>query len=157
VRAGDRTPDVLFHDARTGEPTSLFAHLGRSRLIALVGPGQAPAGERQARVAQMIDALGRLGVDALLVLPEAAQPPQNGDALIDASGEFQRLYGARGEFLYLIRPDGYVGLFQRPIDERALRGYLARLFAAGAVERAFAEAPPVPSTALPAGHVAGER
>jgi hypothetical protein len=37
-----------------------------------------------------------------------------------------------------IRPDGYVGLFQRPIDERGLRAHLAKLFAAGAVDAAFA-------------------
>jgi hypothetical protein len=44
---------------------------------------------------------------------------------------------------YLIRPDGYVGLFQRPVDERALRAYLAWLFAASVVEVAFAPAPEI--------------
>jgi FAD binding domain len=157
VRAGDRTPDVLFRDVRTGEQTSLFAHLGRSRLIALVGSGQAGAGQRPDRIARLIDALDHLDIDCLLVLPEMAQLPQGSDGLIDVSGDFQRLYGARGEFLYLIRPDGYVGLFQRPIDERALRAYMARLFAADAIERAFAETPRVPSTGMPSGHMASER
>ena len=77
--------------------------------------------------------LNQLGVESFLVLSDGTQPPDVGDALIDITGEFQRLYGARGEFLFLIRPDGYVGLFQRPIDERRLRAYLARLFAADAV------------------------
>ncbi|MFL5800498.1 MAG: FAD-dependent monooxygenase [Roseiflexaceae bacterium] len=154
VRAGNRTPDVLFRDARTGEQTSLFAHLGRSRLFALLGPG---AGERPAEVARLREALGRLGIDCLLVLPETAQPPHGSDGLIDISGDFQRLYGARGEFLYLIRPDGYVGLFQRPIDERALRAYMARLFATDVVERAFAAEARPSSAVVPAGRAAGER
>jgi 2-polyprenyl-6-methoxyphenol hydroxylase-like FAD-dependent oxidoreductase len=138
VRAGDRTPDVLFSDTRAGAQTSLFALLSRSRLVALIGPGPhtAGAGERLAA------ALARLGVECFLVLPEGAQPRGDSACLIDATGEFQRLYGARGEFLYLVRPDGYVGLFQRPIDERALGAYLAQLFAAGAVEAAFAAQAP---------------
>jgi 2-polyprenyl-6-methoxyphenol hydroxylase-like FAD-dependent oxidoreductase len=134
VRAGDRTPDVLFHDARVGAHTSLFALLGRSRLVALIGGGQHPSGASE----RLRSALGRLGVESYLVLRDGAQPRGDDHTLIDVTGEFQRLYGARGEFLYLIRPDGYVGLFQRPIDERRLRAYLAQLFAAGAVEAAFA-------------------
>jgi 2-polyprenyl-6-methoxyphenol hydroxylase-like FAD-dependent oxidoreductase len=140
VRAGDRTPDVIFRDARTGAQTTLFTCLGRSRPIALIGPGHSESG----RLMQRLD---RLGVECFLVLPESAQQPRNsdpsigqdsGNCLIDGSGEFGRLYGARGEFLYVIRPDGYAGLFQRPIDERALRDYLAKLFGAGAVDSAFA-------------------
>ena len=139
VRAGDRTPDVLFRDAQTNEPTSLFALIGGSQVFALLGPSGRP--EKLARLTQ---ALGCLGIACFQVLPESAhsahdvagQPDVAG--LIDVTGDFQRLYGARGEFLYLIRPDGYVGLFQRPIDERALRGYMTKLFTAGALEDAFA-------------------
>ncbi len=83
-------------------------------------------------------ALDRLGVESSPLLPEASGRHE-GEALADADGVFRRLYGARGKFLYLIRPDGYVGLFQRPVDERALRAYLAKLFGTEAVESAFAE------------------
>jgi hypothetical protein len=72
------------------------------------------------------------------VLPTAAQPSHDLAALVDVTGDFGRLYGARGEFLYLIRPDGFVGLFQHLIDERALRTYLTRLFTVDALEDAFA-------------------
>jgi hypothetical protein len=41
VRAGDRTPDVLFHDPRTNEQTALLALLSRSQLFALIGPAAA--------------------------------------------------------------------------------------------------------------------
>jgi hypothetical protein len=131
VRAGDRTPDVLFRDARTGEQTTLFAQLSRSQVIALCGA-------RPERIARLQQALGRLGIACFQVLPESAKAADAGACLIDSTGEFGRLYGARGEFLYLIRPDGYAGLFQRPIDQRALQAYLARLFPADRVASALA-------------------
>lgn len=83
-----------------------------------------------------MEALGRLGVECSMVLPPGSD--QSRDGLIDATGDFRRLYGVRGEFLCLIRPDGYVGLFQRPIDGRALQDYMAKLFEADAVTAAFA-------------------
>ncbi|MDQ3638229.1 MAG: FAD-dependent monooxygenase [Actinomycetota bacterium] len=138
VRAGDRAPDVVFRDARTGAETSLFASLGHSRLVALFGQGQDPAGteDRTTRIEQLMEALGRLGVECFLVWPESTRQPDEG--LVDIYGDFHRLYGARGEFLYLIRPDGYVGLFQRLLDERALQTYMAKLFRADAIDSAFA-------------------
>ncbi len=116
----------------------MFAALGRSRFVALLGPGYNPAGAgaRSAlETGRLVEALGRLGVEYSVVLPGSAR---SGDGLIDATGDFRRLYGARGEFLYLIRPDGYVGLFQRPIDGRALQDYMAKLFEADVVAAAFA-------------------
>jgi len=136
VRAGDRTPDVVFRDAGTGQETSLFERLGHSRPIALLGLDRA-ADERLPSIEHLMESLGRLGVECSLVLPETARRGYDRETLIDASGDFRRLYGAHGEFLYLIRPDGYVGLFQRPVDERGLQAYAARLFGTEAVEDAF--------------------
>jgi hypothetical protein len=133
VRAGDRTADVLFYDARTNEQTSLFTLLSRSQLFALLGPSGRPD-----KLARLTQSLGRLGIACFQVLPESAPPAHDIASLIDVTGDFQRLYGARGEFLYLIRPDGYVGLFQRPIDERALRAYMTKLYTADALKEAFA-------------------
>jgi 2-polyprenyl-6-methoxyphenol hydroxylase-like FAD-dependent oxidoreductase len=137
VRAGDRTPDVVFRDARSGAETSLFTLLGRSRMIALFGSDEDSTGtrDRPVRIERLMETFRRLGVQSSLVMPGSAQ--QSRDGLIDISGDFYRLYGMRGEFLYLIRPDGYVGLFQRPIDERALQAYMAELFKADAVDSAF--------------------
>jgi 2-polyprenyl-6-methoxyphenol hydroxylase-like FAD-dependent oxidoreductase len=128
VRAGDRTPDVVFEDPATGERLSLFRLLGRCRLLGLV------AADRP----RLIEALARLGVDAFAVTP-AGGGRVLGDVpiLADVHGDFRRLYGARGEFLYLIRPDGHVGLFQCPINEDALKRYLVRFRQEGSVDRAF--------------------
>ena len=129
VRAGDRTPDVAFLDTSTGKQTSLFEHLGRSRPFVLFGDVEPPA--------RIKNALNLLCVDSFQIMPQSSRRSER-DGLIDTTGDFRRLYGAKGEFLYLIRPDGYVGLFQRPIDERGLQAYLSKLFIAEEVESAFA-------------------
>jgi 2-polyprenyl-6-methoxyphenol hydroxylase-like FAD-dependent oxidoreductase len=136
VRAGDRTPDVVFRDAATGEETTLFERLGRSRPIALFGVDAGAAGVLPTRIRRSMEALGGLGVDCSLVLPEEAGR-HDGETLIDTGAEFRRLYGVRGEFLYLIRPDGYVGLFQSPVDQPSLQAYAAKLFGTKAVDGAF--------------------
>ena len=48
--------------------------------------------------------------------------------MLDPDGALHRRYGIRGESLYLIRPDGYVGYRSAPIAPRHLRAYLGRLF-----------------------------
>jgi 2-polyprenyl-6-methoxyphenol hydroxylase-like FAD-dependent oxidoreductase len=134
VRAGDRTPDVVFEDPATGCRTSLFRLLGRCGLLALVGPGRRADG----RTSRIVESLARLGVDAFAVTPAAGVPlPDGMPCLADVHGDFRRLYGARGEFVYLIRPDGHVGLFQCPINEDALKTYLARLRPAAEIDLAF--------------------
>ena len=140
VHAGDRTPDVVFRDAATGEETTLFERLGRSRPIALFGVDAGldagEAGGPPPRIRRSMEALGCLGIDCSLVLSEEARR-HGGETLIDTGAEVRRLYGVGGELLYLIRPDGYVGLFQRPVDERALQAYAAKLFGTNAVDGAF--------------------
>jgi hypothetical protein len=37
------------------------------------------------------------------------------------------MYGLSGSFLCLVRPDGHLGLVQRPPDVRGLRAYLELL------------------------------
>ncbi len=135
VRAGDRTPDVVFRDAGTGGRISLFALLGYSRPVALIGQDQTTDEER---VDRLTAALGRLGIESCLVTREGFRGEASGaSCLVDVHGDFGRLYGAEGEFLYLIRPDGYVGLFQSPVDERVLRAYVAKLRPASVVADAF--------------------
>jgi 2-polyprenyl-6-methoxyphenol hydroxylase-like FAD-dependent oxidoreductase len=136
VRAGDRTPDVVFQNAASGERTSLFQCLGKFSLLALAGQDRVDA-EASGRLVRLFGALGRLRVECFRVGPSTATPPAEGRWLVDVHGDFQRIYGVKGDFLYLIRPDGHVGLYQRPIDERNLRDYLRKLFRADVVAAAF--------------------
>ncbi|HEX8490532.1 MAG TPA: FAD-dependent monooxygenase, partial [Chthoniobacterales bacterium] len=127
VRAGDRAPDVVFK--RGGETISLFRLIGTFGMLALFGPGR--------NSHQMSAALAALHIRSFIVSTQSAGtlPDQY---LEDLYADFARLYGADGPFLYLIRPDGHVGLFQRQAEAAGLASYLKKIRAADAVVKAFA-------------------
>jgi 2-polyprenyl-6-methoxyphenol hydroxylase-like FAD-dependent oxidoreductase len=127
VRAGDRTPDVVFK--RGGEKVSLFQLIGTFGMIALLGPGE--------NVREIADALTALEIRTFLVMPDANFTPP-AECLEDLYGDFARLYGVRGSFLYLIRPDGHVAFFQRRAQSCELASYLKKIRAPEAVEKTFA-------------------
>jgi hypothetical protein len=127
VRAGDRTPDVVFE--RTGEKVSLFQLLGSSGMIALLGPGE--------NNQEIASALAALSIRPFIVSSNGSEIPP-AERLEDLHGDFARLYGAQGPFLYLIRPDGHAALFQRRAEAGALAAYLKKIRPSEAVEKAFA-------------------
>jgi 2-polyprenyl-6-methoxyphenol hydroxylase-like FAD-dependent oxidoreductase len=118
IRAGDRAPDVVFRN--DGGNVSLFELLREFGLIALLGPDETnPA---------IGESLAALGIRAFIVAPRHVE---------DVYSDFARLYGAQGSFLYLIRPDGHIGLFQARVDPASLADYLKKIRAAAAVEKSF--------------------
>ena len=119
IRAGDRAPDVVFAEAET--MVSLFELLGKFGWIALLGPGR--------NNSRLIGSLGQLNIHAAVVSDQGG--------LRDVYLDFFRLYGATGTFLYLIRPDGHVGLFQGEANLRSLAHYLKKLRGADAVAKVF--------------------
>jgi 2-polyprenyl-6-methoxyphenol hydroxylase-like FAD-dependent oxidoreductase len=127
VRAGDRAPDVLFK--RGDEKVTLFRLIGTFGMLALFGPGQ--------NIHRISAALDALHIRSFIVSSQSAGtlPDQY---LEDLYADFARLYGAQGPFLYLIRPDGHAGLFQRQAEAGALAAYLKKIRGAEAVEKAFA-------------------
>ena len=139
VRAGDRSPDiVLAADGDAGD-TSLFALLRSGRLLALIGCDC----DGNAKAAKLAVSLQQLDLAVYAVSdrrPLGDAPPC--PALRDRHGELGRLYGMKGEFVCIIRPDGHVGLVQRPIRMRPIRDWLARLYPAGSVRAAFASLSP---------------
>jgi 2-polyprenyl-6-methoxyphenol hydroxylase-like FAD-dependent oxidoreductase len=128
VGAGDRTPDVIFFE-NAGEKASLFQLIGRYGMIALLGPGK--------NSQKIAGALGALHISAFLVLPKGAEIPP-GECIADRYGDFAHLYGAEGPFLYLIRPDAHVALFQRCAETCALAAYLEKIRPPDVVKRIFA-------------------
>ncbi|MFZ1220122.1 MAG: FAD-dependent monooxygenase [Chthoniobacterales bacterium] len=118
IRAGDRAPDVIFRNE--GRNVSLFELLGEFGLIALLGRGETNE--------FIMASLAALDIRSFIVAT---------GHLEDVYSDFTRLYGAKGPFLYLIRPDGHVGLFQACVDPASLADYLRMFRAGGAVERAF--------------------
>jgi 2-polyprenyl-6-methoxyphenol hydroxylase-like FAD-dependent oxidoreductase len=127
VRAGDRTPDVVFEKA--GEKESLFRLIGRCGMIALLGSGE--------HAEEIAGKLAALHIPAFIVSPNGADVAA-AENLKDLYGDFARLYGAQGPFLYLIRPDGHVGLFQRRMEPRSLAAYLKAIRSSETVEKSFA-------------------
>lgn len=126
VRAGDRAPDVVFK--RGSEKVSLFQLIGSFGMLALFGPGQ--------NSHRMTAALAGLHIRSFIVSAQSAGTLPD-EYLEDLHGDFARLYGANGPFLYLIRPDGHVALFQQQAEAGALATYLKKIRAREAVEKAF--------------------
>ena len=132
LRAGDRAPDIRFAQARGGADLRLFDLLGRGRLAALLGAGVPP--ETASAAARALDSLG---VATHTVAGQRVRGAA-GAVLVDAEGEFARLFGLEGDFLCIVRPDGYVGLIQRPLALAPLRDWLGRVSSPSAVAAAFA-------------------
>ena len=128
VRAGDRTPDVAFKKA--AEKVSLFQLIGSCGMIALLG--------RSENNHEIAGALAALHIRAFIVLPNRAEMPP-AECLEDLYGDFAQLYGAHGPFLYLLRPDGHVALFQRRAEARSLAAYLKKIRASDAGAKTFNE------------------
>jgi 4,5-epoxidase len=135
IRAGDRAPDVVFSSRSEGGDDSLFALLRKGSLVALIGLG----GGRNDRAFALATALRRLGI-ASYGIAEASTTASDpaGPLLRDRYGELRRLYGMTGSYACIIRPDGHVGLFQRPVQIEPVKAWLMRLCPAGAVRAAFA-------------------
>lgn len=123
-RAGDRAPDPVIEGGR------LARHLGGARFSVLLFEGShAAAGE-----ADDLRALaGRLGgslplpVEAFVVDPRAAAGAADTPGVLsDPEQEAHHAYGARGQCLYLIRPDGYVAYRSQPIDVERLAGFVGQ-------------------------------
>lgn len=119
LRAGDRAPDVAFRKP-DGGLTTLFQLLAPLRPVVLVNSS---VSLEPRRLTAVLDLLAAHGVDAYHLGPTAHHPRW----LSDAHGDFRRLYGMTGEFLCLVRPDGHLGLVQRPVREASLAAYLAQL------------------------------
>jgi hypothetical protein len=65
------------------------------------------------------------------IVPGPQERPQllrEGPMIFDGGALLHKTYGARGECLYLIRPDGYVGYRGQPADQQKFADYLARIF-----------------------------
>lgn len=68
-------------------------------------------------------------INMYIVAEKDSESPSDPDCLIDIYGDFARLYGMKGEFLSLIRPDDHIGLFQSPLNQDAIAAYVMRIAA----------------------------
>jgi 2-polyprenyl-6-methoxyphenol hydroxylase-like FAD-dependent oxidoreductase len=127
LRAGDRAPDVSFLVERTGA-TTLFDLLSDLDPVVLASGPLAGA---------LLAPLRKLGIAAYEVLPRNAVVRDS--RLVDHHGDFANFFGRAPDGLWLVRPDGHLGLVQRPIDVPQLAGYLRRICDFGSVEEFLSE------------------
>jgi 4,5-epoxidase len=133
IRAGDRAPDFVLVSNSTDGRMSLFSALESGRLISLIGFEYSDA-----RLSALIASLQRLDV-----LTYAVAPADIGSSVLpcaafrDEHGELARLYGMTGQYLCIFRPDGHVGLFQRPIKIAPIRNWLGLIYSPSSVRAAF--------------------
>lgn len=138
LKSGDRTPDIAFRFASSGGMITLFELLREVRPVVLLGPKSNPDS-----LDRLLNALEALDLRAYVVTAtNDTSRYSHRRCLIDAHGDFSRFYGLEDDFLCLVRPDGHLGLVQRPIQVASLKEYLHQICPANAVERAFATLEP---------------
>ncbi len=102
LRAGDRAPDANLV-AREGNRVRLFDVFRGPHFTALAYGAHACAALAELEWPAAGAPLERLNIDAGGAIDRGA------GALIDATGDFARIYGLARDALILIRPDGYIG------------------------------------------------
>ena len=132
--AGDRAPDGPCQRAPARRATTLFQELQGTAwsLLLFDSPEPSETGVttliRMARLAKRL--LGdEVNPHLILSRGERLEPLDwNGSLLLDPDHELHARYGADRETLYLIRPDGYIGLSSHPAREEPLEAYVAGVF-----------------------------
>lgn len=123
-RGGDRAPDARLNGTR------LHPHLHGGGFTALLFEGTHGSEveeERLTHVAQAIEQAHPGLLRAHIVTPHAAPPEHLAGfpgVLPDPAQEAHHRYGARGQCLYLVRPDGYVAFRSLPLEPARLGAYL---------------------------------
>lgn len=149
LHAGDRAPDVVVYRA-CGQPVGLSDLLSGLRPALLLFTGwrtsAADAAGRQTLLKAVQDEFRGL-LDVMTIVPGVAARGGTGPAtsppsvpsqpvpigpedleLNDLDGEAHRTFGADDETLFLVRPDGYLGLRSQPAKFAPLADYLRRIY-----------------------------
>jgi 2-polyprenyl-6-methoxyphenol hydroxylase-like FAD-dependent oxidoreductase len=133
---GSRAPDLaLTEDPEGARLFDLLRHRGHTVLL-FDGAVRSEAGYRNlADITQAVTACWGSWVQSRVVVALAERPAALDPAvpvLLDPEGEVHRAFGARGECLYVLRPDGYVGYRSQPARLGLLEVWLTRVFGEGA-------------------------
>lgn len=133
-QAGSRAPDAsgLMRDAVTA-PLRLYALLGRRDHTALLYAGEALDAAAVARLEATAQALreaahGRIEV-YLIAAASVSVAATTLPLLRDTQGDFARAYATAGHAVFIVRPDGYLGLALRAMGKtQALLAHLKATF-----------------------------
>ena len=118
IRAGDRAPDATGLQGPDGTACRLFDLLRGARATVLVF-----GSDGAASLATSLEAFG----EAVRLVRIVTAADIAIGASVDAEGAAHRLYAPLPNALFIIRPDGYVGLTGSTADHLALVRYLRRI------------------------------
>jgi 2-polyprenyl-6-methoxyphenol hydroxylase-like FAD-dependent oxidoreductase len=131
-RAGDRAPDATVEtSAGSKRLHQLFSHELKHSLLLFGGTSTKP--KAYAKLGQLAQEFADTFLDQLsvhIILPfESIPAPLDRlhAVLLDPQTECHQRYGATGECLYLIRPDGYVGDRSQSLSIDQLRAYFQKI------------------------------
>ncbi|AQA05298.1 pentachlorophenol monooxygenase [Mycobacterium sp. MS1601] len=120
--AGERAPDAtgLHRDSVTG-PLRLFTLLNRRdhAVVLYAGTGFTDVGALEAVADAASDATYDTAQVFVVAAPDAGVADTVLPVIRDTDGQFAGAYGARGLSVFVIRPDGYLGLAVRDIAPTA--------------------------------------
>jgi hypothetical protein len=128
-RAGDRAPDCRFG----GESSlrRLFDVFRGTAPVLLLFAGETAADETYGKLAGIAERAAfrfQTGIVVHIVARRGSAPQDLVGAhsvLLDPEGDLHGRYGARGECVYLVRPDGYIGYRSQPATWEKLEAYLS--------------------------------
>lgn len=133
-QAGDRAPDGPCQRAPAQTATTLFQELQGTTWSLLLFDGREPSETGVTTLIRMARLAERMLGDEVkphLILSHGERPEPldwKGSILLDPDHELHARYGADRESLFLIRPDGYIGLRSHPAREEPLQAYIAGVF-----------------------------
>ena len=127
-RPGERAPDAELND---DDRVHLHLRGPRHTLLLFDGAASTDAGYENltATAAAITEAHSDL-IDVVVIVPEEGRPDALGaDVTLvrDPENDAHARYGARSECAYLIRPDGYIGYRQQPVDAQRLTSWFSGL------------------------------
>jgi 4,5-epoxidase len=127
-RAGERAPDGQLLNP-SGQPTSLFARFRTPDFRLLIFQGRRRAADTKALVSigqRVLAATGGLVIPTVITTDNPTSPGYEAYVLSDPGQRTHVAYGASTPSLYLIRPDGYVGIRCHAGEKAELVNYLQR-------------------------------
>jgi 2-polyprenyl-6-methoxyphenol hydroxylase-like FAD-dependent oxidoreductase len=136
--AGDRAPDVAFQYADSAEIITLFKLLQSVRPVVLIGTGTHASDS--GFLERLLRALTKLDLPAyVLTTKDNNLGLSDKHCFVDIYGDFHQLYGLDKDYLCLIRPDGHIGLIQRPVRADSLKSYLRTICSVELVNQVFTD------------------
>jgi 4,5-epoxidase len=132
-KAGDRAPDALCLDYPSLGASSLFDAMRGITWHMLLFQGRAPGARDWSSLGELASRLdassaGQMRVHLVVTDKEIAKATGwGGSILLDSQGELHSTYSATRPCMYLIRPDGYVGLRCCIADEAKFVKYFGQV------------------------------